>query len=904
MINCLKRYLFLLPIIFYSQNIFSQTNTITGNVSDSLNKAVPYCIILFKDSINAPPKKYCIADKNGNYKLELNGKITKGVLEFKSLNYKPLIKSFGFYSNTEIHIDVKLNANETNLPAVIVKSNGAITINGDTTQFKVQSFKTGNEKNVGDLLNNMPGFVVQDNGKVAFNGKMINKILIDGDDITGKNYEVITKNLNTEGMEDIQVIKNYKDPENIVSSYNDHSDITVLNLRYKKGFVEKIFGESDIATNLLSRYDVKLQATSLMKKIKALSFQKINNAGDDYSNSNNQINNSLYIDQSTNSLTEISTSNQSINSTISSIQDVIAPKGINSITGNNSFLSSVSFFSRINSKTILKGRTEEVDDKYSSYLNSITTYLPPYPDITISNSEDVSKHYKQVFNSLSLNYSDKKNQFGIIADYKNDNNRYNGSGVLYPVNYEESLSEKKSLYNVKLVYARIFDKTSYSTFDIQYTTQSVNGNYNITPGFFDSFFFKNSAYNFIEQTDRQSFSALLTNFRYFKKIKRYSLDCYLSYNISNNKLSNNIYSGVNELSKVAFNQDSTNSYNFSINNFSLKIDNGFTVNNNLKFNFGITGIQYTYNYQNVFPLHNSIAKILPFVSATFRINNNDQLYLNSFLQNNIPNLNNLGYGYEIKNLSTIQKGVDSVAFLNSYNVTIGFGHVDFIKNRMIYFLNFSINSNPMYYIGNPNVGQAYTYYNYSVTNKILRNYIITSSLQKFTNNMKYKFSYFLSYLTGNSYSIYSGSDIKSLNNYFENSFQIQIKPCDKLSLKLESNYAINTQKIDMDSQNKFTFKRWGNKINVTYLFTGNINYSFDGNYLTFYSLNNKSSNSLIINSSINFDLKNSKISFGFSVNNLLNSLSFLQTNFSPVSAIAKQINLFPRVVLGYMKINF
>lgn len=903
MINCLRKYLFLLAIIFFSQKVFSQNTIITGKVVDSLNKAVPYCIVLFKDSINAPPKKYCIADKNGNYKLELNDKTTKGVLEFKSLNYKALIKSFNA-SDSKIQVDVKLEAKETNLPPVVVKSKGAIIVNGDTTQFKVEFFKTGNEKNVGDLLNNMPGFVVQDNGKIAFNGRMINKILINGDDITGKNYEVITKNLNTKGIEDVQVIKNYKDPENIVSSYNDHSDITVLNLRYKKGFVEKIFGESDIATNLLSSYDVKLQATSLMKKIKALSFQKINNAGDDYSNSNNQTNNSLYIDQSTNSLTEINTPNQSITSTISSIQDVIAPKGINSITGNNSFLSSISFFSRINSKTILKGRTEEVDDKYTSYLNSITTYLPPYPDITINNSEDVSKHYKQVFNSLSLNYSDKRNQLGIIADYKNDNNRYNGSGVLYPTNYGENLSEKKSLCNVKLIYAHVFNKTSYSTFDIQYSTQSVNGNHNVTPGFIDSFFFKNSAYNFIEQTDRQSFSALLTNFRYFKKIKGYSLDCYLSYNISNNKLSNNIYSGVDELLKVAFNQDSTNSYNFSVNSFSLKIDNGFNVNSNLKFNFGVTGIQSTYNYQNVFSLHNSMAKVLPSVSATFRINNNDQLYLNSFLQNNIPNLNNSGYGYEIKNLSTIQKGVDSVAFFNNYNVTIGFGHVDFIKDRIIYFLNFSINGNPMYYIGNPNVGQAYTYYNYSVTNKILRSYIITSSLQKFTNNMKYKFSYFLSYLTGNSYSTYNNSDIKSLNNYFENSFQIQMKPCDKLSLKLESNYAITTQKTDMDSQNKFTFKRWGNKINITYLFAKNINYSFDGNYLVFYPSNHNSSNSLIINSSINFNLKNQKNSFGFRVNNLLNSLSFTQTNFSSVSAITKQINLFPRVILGYMKINF
>lgn len=902
MVNCLRKYLLLLMVLFFSQKIFSQT-TITGKIVDSLNNAVPYVIVLFKDNINAQPKKYCIADKNGNYIIELNNKTTTGILEFKSTNYKTLIKPFNS-SNSKIKVDVKLQPIETNLPPVIVKSNNAITVNGDTTQFKVEAFKTGNEKNVGDLLNNMPGFNVQDNGKISFNGKMISKILIDNDDITGRDYGTITKNLSTNGIEDVQVINNYTDPENIISSYNNQSGLTVLNLKYKKGFLEKIFGNGDISTDFFNRYNVKLQATALFKIFKAIAFQNLNNTGDVYSNPNNQLNNSALIDKGGNSLTEINIPNQSINSTISSIQDINAPQGINPINDNSSLLSSVNFFSRLNSKLILKGGINVMNDKYNSYSNSITTYLPPYPDIVINNSERTNKYFKNFSNSLFLNYSNKKNQLGIIANYKNDNNSYGGSGELYSENYNEKLGEGKSLFAVKLIYAHIFNKTSFSTFNVQFNTQNVTGNYKLNPSFFDDFFFKNPAYNYIEQADKQSFSALSANFRYFKKIKKYSVDFNLLYNFSNNKLLNNIYSGIDNSSKIVFNGDSTNFYNFNVNNFSLKLDNNFTVSSKLKINFGVTAINYIYNYRNVFSFNKNMVKVLPFWGANFRMKNNNELYLDAYLQNNIPNLNNLGYGYEIKNLSMIQKGIDSFNFLNNYNVMIGFHHIDFTKRKLIYFLNFLITGSPLYYIGNPNVNQFFTYYNYSATDKRLNNYIITTSLQKFTNNLKYKFSYFLSYLINSSYTLNNNFDIKNSSNYIENSIQVQIKPIEKILLKLESKYAISIQKTDLSSGNKFTFKRWENKINLQYFLTKNISYLADGNYLIFYPPNNNKSNSLLINSSINFNTKNQKFSFGFKVNNLLNSSSFTQTNFSAINAVTNQINIFPRVMLGYIKVNF
>ena len=60
------------------------------------------------------------------------------------------------------------------------------------------SFINGSEIKLEDVLKKLPGIVVDDNGKLSFNGKQIDKVLIEGQNFFSKDYTLITKTLSAE----------------------------------------------------------------------------------------------------------------------------------------------------------------------------------------------------------------------------------------------------------------------------------------------------------------------------------------------------------------------------------------------------------------------------------------------------------------------------------------------------------------------------------------------------------------------------------------------------------------------------------------------------------------------------------------------------------------------------------
>ncbi len=75
--------------------------------------------------------------------------------------------------------------------AVITESFSGIVVSGDTIRFLASKFADGRERDVADLLNAMPGLEASRDGTLRYNGKRVDRVLIDGQDIVRSQFQLV-----------------------------------------------------------------------------------------------------------------------------------------------------------------------------------------------------------------------------------------------------------------------------------------------------------------------------------------------------------------------------------------------------------------------------------------------------------------------------------------------------------------------------------------------------------------------------------------------------------------------------------------------------------------------------------------------------------------------------------------
>ncbi len=169
---------------------------------------------------------------------------------------------------------------ENTLEEVVVRSKRPIETSGDTISFSPRYFKDGTERNVEDLLGKLPGISVDaTTGTIKYQGREIKKILLDGDDLTGNNYKVLGKNLSADWLEGVEVVKRFND-KRLLRGIKQSDDIAI-NLKLNESAKAPIFGKADIGVGMESKYRLKSEILSYLKKLKLFSIAETNNIGTD-----------------------------------------------------------------------------------------------------------------------------------------------------------------------------------------------------------------------------------------------------------------------------------------------------------------------------------------------------------------------------------------------------------------------------------------------------------------------------------------------------------------------------------------------------------------------------------------------------------------------------------------------
>lgn len=243
-----------------------------GMVLDSIQIPVYDASITAFDQDNQSAG-FTFTDKEGQFSLEMDcGK--KYELEVEHIQYEPKVHTVNLDKSKREKIVLK--SSSIQLKDIVAKGRIPIKMKGDTIEYDADSFKTGNEEDLEDILKKLPGIQVED-GKVFYQGKQINSIKVEGREIFGGNTKLLTKNLPSDAVDKIQLNQKFK-ANPFANSLQDEEQ-PELNIVLKEDKKNLIFGNVTVGGDAHKHYDLQEKIFRFSRKTDATLISDFNTYG-------------------------------------------------------------------------------------------------------------------------------------------------------------------------------------------------------------------------------------------------------------------------------------------------------------------------------------------------------------------------------------------------------------------------------------------------------------------------------------------------------------------------------------------------------------------------------------------------------------------------------------------------
>ncbi len=274
--------------LIFSLNISAQSEfIISGQVLDSTNNdPLIRALIYISPSESSDFLAYGNTDESGNFTLKV---VVPGdtslKLHFSYLGFHQKVITISPSEEFTNRV-IKLSPKENLINEVIVADKkSSITQKSDTTSYDLAEFLDSTEYNVEDILKKLPGIEVQDDGSIKVNGKEISKVLIEGDDLFGKKYQIGTRNIRSGYIGRVEVIDRFQDNP-VLKNVNTSEDI-VVNLFIKEDKKYTLNGTYDISLGAgldpALKGGLRANIFSINKTRKAILLADNTNFGNQYS---------------------------------------------------------------------------------------------------------------------------------------------------------------------------------------------------------------------------------------------------------------------------------------------------------------------------------------------------------------------------------------------------------------------------------------------------------------------------------------------------------------------------------------------------------------------------------------------------------------------------------------------
>ena len=182
------------------------------------------------------------------------------------------------------NIRVELQTQALVLNEVFVRA-PKVNLFGDTVEYNVQSFVEQQDKSISDVLKRMPGVEVREGGDIYYNGESIGNLYVEGMDLLGGRYSLLTRNLSAQDVKKVEIIEKHQ-PVKALKGITS-GEKPAINLVLQDQARGKWVGSAALAGGVTSDpqalWDGNLFLMRVGRKWNSVNNIKTNNTGEDLS---------------------------------------------------------------------------------------------------------------------------------------------------------------------------------------------------------------------------------------------------------------------------------------------------------------------------------------------------------------------------------------------------------------------------------------------------------------------------------------------------------------------------------------------------------------------------------------------------------------------------------------------
>lgn len=886
----ITKYFFISFFYFFSQNIYSQT-IIKGKIIFEKDTPIVSCNVILKDKAGEMID-YTYSDENGEYLLKTEV-IGIFILYINSVGFEQKdVEIFIKNGEKEKNFDFILTPKTTELKEVIVESSRPITIKNDTIVFNADSFKQGNEQVIEDLLRKIPGLNIDSDGTIKVGNQEIEKVMIDGDDMFEKGYKILTKNMPVNPIDKIELLQNYSNNKHLKGIEN--SEKVALNLTLKDDYKRTWFGNTNLGYGLFSenRYDVKANLMNFGKKSKYYFLTNLNNIGYDATGDINHLIRPYRYDEPA-SIGD----NQTVNTLLGIGFDTpnLKEKRVNL---NNAEMLSLNSIFTISEKVKLKTLGFLNTDENDFFRNAFQQFS--VGNTTFTNTEDFIGQKTQItgFGKVDLTYDVSKTKTIEYTGKFNKTNEKNRSNLSFNSDLlNERLSTNNQLFDQKVVFTNKFKENKVYLISGRYIDEKTPQNYSVNQFIFEDLFSENA-------NNTKQFSE---NKMQFAGVEAHLLDKKKNGDLLEVKVGNQLridhlntrFELLENQNNLSFPNDYQNNltyttndlylsaeYRFKLNNFTLLTQSDFhQLFNKLK-NFDVE-----YNQKPFF--------MIPKIGLDWQINERNKIVTSYTYNTTNSKVLDLYSGYVQTGFRSFSKGLEEFNQLNSssavLNYTYGSWGEKFFANSFVVY-----SKNNDFYSTNSIIAQ-----NYSLSEKILikdREFLsISSSLDYYFKPIKSNLKINLGVTKTNFKNIVNNSNLREVKN-INNNYGFELRSGFRGFFNYHIGSKWNFNKVETTIKNDFTDNM--SFLDLSFMFSDKFNIQAQTERYFFGNLDKENNKYYFLDLEARYIVKENKLTFFLSGNNLLNTETFRNYSISDINISQTEYRLMPRYLLLKMEYRF
>ncbi|MBW6479871.1 MAG: hypothetical protein K0B37_10620, partial [Bacteroidales bacterium] len=187
------------------QNVLPAQTLLQGKVYDENHKALQNINILVYPKDSYALIAFGISNREGAFRITLQNQTDSLCIEATSVHYR---NEKICISNTSQEFNFNLTPETKDLEEFVVRAS-PIEQRGDTISYLVSTFAREQDRSIADVLKQMPGIEVEPSGRILYQGDPIQHFYVEGLDLMGGRYGLVSSNLPHRSVATVQILENH-----------------------------------------------------------------------------------------------------------------------------------------------------------------------------------------------------------------------------------------------------------------------------------------------------------------------------------------------------------------------------------------------------------------------------------------------------------------------------------------------------------------------------------------------------------------------------------------------------------------------------------------------------------------------------------------------------------------------